>query len=212
MKSRILNKHRLNGKEHPLYAVYRSMYARCYTPTNNSYIRYGGRGVTICQEWLENKDRFVEWGINNGWKPGLQLDKDILSKQLNIFPIYSPETCMFVTNIENVHNSKSTKKTNQEISEIVAYFDSKEDTFQHRKELCNIFNITKKQLGCYLSRRGNKKLGRGKSGVLTKEHKLKIIELRELGVTFPKIGENLNLNWSSCRTFYTKYKKGLISV
>jgi hypothetical protein len=209
----IKNKYRLDDKEHPIYKIYRGMISRCMQPTSKSYHRYGGRGVTICKEWLTNKDTFVEWCLNNGWEPGLQLDKDILSKKLGIDPpIYSPQTCMFVTKKVNIHNSSSLKKTDEEILEIVNYFDSKDDTFLHRQNLCNKFNITKQQLGCYLSRRGNKKLGRGNSGVLTKEQKLKIIELRELGVTYPKIGEHLNLNWSSCRTFYTKYKKGLIHV
>jgi hypothetical protein len=208
-----INQYRLNDKEHPLYAVHRSMYSRCYTPTDISFNRYGGRGVTMCQEWLDSKDVFVKWGIDNGWDFGLQIDKDILSKELNINPpIYSPQTCMFVSRRKNVHNSRSIKKTDQEIADIILLFDSKEDTFQHRQDICYVFNITKKQLGCYLARRGNKKLGRGKSGVLTKKQKLKIIELRVLGVTYPKIGEYLNLNWSSCRTFYTKYQKGLISV
>lgn len=206
----VINKYRLNGKEHPLYAMYRSMYSRCYCLKTKSYPIYGGRGVTVCNEWLEDPDVYVEWGINNGWQPELQLDKDILSKKLGINPPqYSPETCMFVTRKVNVHNSTSVKHSNGVINQIVLMFDSAEDTFQHRKTICTTFNITTKQLGCYLARRGGKKLGRGASGVLTREHKDKIIELRELGVTFPKIGKHLKLNWSSCRTYYTKYKKGL---
>jgi hypothetical protein len=206
-------KYKLNGVAHPLYNVYTALVVRCFNPKHKSYYRYGGRGVTVCEEWLNDRDAFVEWCINNGWKPGLHLDKDILSKKLNIDPpIYSPNSCMFVTPKINSHNSTSVKHSDEIIQKIITMFDSHEDTFKHRDLICKTFNITKKQLGGYLARRGNKKLGRGTAGVLTTELKLKIIHLRELGVIFPKIGEQLNLNWSTCRTFYTKYRKGLINV
>lgn len=33
---------------------------RCYNPNNNAYKNYGGRGIKICERWLESFDNFLE--------------------------------------------------------------------------------------------------------------------------------------------------------
>jgi hypothetical protein len=53
---------------------------------------------------------FIEWGIANGWKPGLEIDKDIKAKELGVEPLlYSPERCKFVTVKENCNSRRSNK-------------------------------------------------------------------------------------------------------
>lgn len=69
------------------------MIERCYDPYSLSYDNYGGRGVTVCDEWIEDKQEFIDWAIANGWKNELELDKDILGDGL----LYSPTTCCWVT-------------------------------------------------------------------------------------------------------------------
>jgi len=82
--------------------VYAAMKDRCYNENNDRYYMYGGRGISICPEWLNSSDKFIQWSLSNGYKKGLQLDKDILSKKLGINPpVYSPETCMFITPQKN---------------------------------------------------------------------------------------------------------------
>lgn len=102
-KSRRKHGYRLNNKaEHPLYKSYRYMMTRCYNPNSNRYYCYGGAGVTVCDEWKGDPGAFIDWGIANGWKPGLTLDKDALCIQLGISPrIYAPHTCLFMTGAEN---------------------------------------------------------------------------------------------------------------
>jgi hypothetical protein len=39
---------------HPLYSRYKAMVYRCYNPANKSYANYGGRGIVVCQEWLND--------------------------------------------------------------------------------------------------------------------------------------------------------------
>ena len=88
---------------HPAYKIYRGMMNRCYN--ENAAIKkwYLDVGVTVCDEWRGNPKAFVEWAISSGWKPGLHLDKDILSNELGISPpIYSPQTCQWVTPKVNV--------------------------------------------------------------------------------------------------------------
>jgi hypothetical protein len=90
--------------EHPLYAVWENMLSRCYNKKVKSYNNYGGRGVTMCPEWKNDPGAFIRWGLSNGWKKGLQLDKDIKGGLL-----YSPETCIFITVKENCNNRRTSR-------------------------------------------------------------------------------------------------------
>lgn len=96
---------------HPAYKAYRSMMDRCYNPNGSEYNWYGAKGVTVCDEWLNNPKAFVEWSIANGWQPRLHIDKDILCTKLGVSPaIYSPETCQWITAKANV--SAATNRDN----------------------------------------------------------------------------------------------------
>ena len=91
--------HGLSGK-HPLYGVWNGMKARCYDIKAEKYLVYGGVGVTVCDLWLHDFQSFYDWCISNGWKEGLQIDKDIKGNGM----LYSPETCLIVTSKENNNN------------------------------------------------------------------------------------------------------------
>lgn len=69
-----INKPKDNSKfRHPLYSVYSSMLARCYNRNATGYPDYGGRGIKICQEWLDDFWQFV---TDVGDRPeGLTLDR-----------------------------------------------------------------------------------------------------------------------------------------
>lgn len=86
----------------PLYAVWNGIHQRCYNPKRKDYPRYGGIGVTMCEEWKDDPFAFHTWCLANGWKPGLVVDKDIKCKELGISPaIYAPHTVSFITPLEN---------------------------------------------------------------------------------------------------------------
>lgn len=76
------------NKKHPLYKKYYSMKARCYNPNSLAYKNYGGRGIKICDEWLEDVMNFYNWAINNGYKENLTLDR------INVNGNYEPNNCM----------------------------------------------------------------------------------------------------------------------
>lgn len=80
---------------------YGGMVKRCYDKTSTDYPNYGGKGVTVCDEWLNSFEEFYTWCLNNGYKKELQLDKDELSDKLTVSKIYSPQTCQFVTKSYN---------------------------------------------------------------------------------------------------------------
>lgn len=97
---------------HPLYRAYRSIISRCYDVNSSEYQFYGAKGVTICDEWKGNPKAFIEWGIENGWKKGLSIDKDVICNRLNINPkIYSPLTCIFLPTNKNSSFSRSRYNT-----------------------------------------------------------------------------------------------------
>lgn len=59
--------------DHPLYTVYKRVIDRCYNPKHKSYPNYGGRGVVMCEEWLNDFMCFYNWAIEY-WVEGLELD------------------------------------------------------------------------------------------------------------------------------------------
>ena len=95
------------------------MILRCYDKSNNLYPFYGGSGVTVCEEWLNDSTgliNYVNWILSQKTEEemkGLQIDKDILSAKLGVYPpIYSPETCCIITAAQNAQARKLLKSTN----------------------------------------------------------------------------------------------------
>jgi hypothetical protein len=93
---------------HPLHNVWSSMKGRCYCVTTPNYPNYGGSGVEVCDEWKNDFVPFYNWAIANGWKNGLQLDKDKLSPFIT-GKLYSPEFCCFLTPKENTQYRRNSK-------------------------------------------------------------------------------------------------------
>lgn len=92
-------------RRHPLYAVLMSMIARCERPSaGRTYRDYGGRGISICPEWRNNKAAFITWALANGWEPGLQIDR------INNDGNYEPSNCRFVTPSQNSNNRRPARK------------------------------------------------------------------------------------------------------
>lgn len=80
------------------------MISRCYNPNDTGYKNYGARGITICDEWLNDKEAFYKWSIENGADFGLQIDR----KDVN--GSYCPENCHWVTSRENNNNRRNNVK------------------------------------------------------------------------------------------------------
>ena len=78
--------------------IFRGMKSRCCDESAKDYKRYGGRGITICSEWLENPKLFEEWSLANGYNDDLTIDR--INGKLG----YCPDNCRWSTYKENSNN------------------------------------------------------------------------------------------------------------
>lgn len=61
--------------DHPLYQRWLNMNNRCHKPTNTSYKWYGAKGITVCQEWRESPQNYIDYVLSLGWVEGLSIDR-----------------------------------------------------------------------------------------------------------------------------------------
>jgi len=83
-----------------LQLILQGMKTRCYNPNASDYHYYGNRGVTICQEWLENTDAFIGWSLTHGWGRGLEIDR------IDNDDIYTPDNCRWTTRHQQMRNTR----------------------------------------------------------------------------------------------------------
>ena len=86
-----------------LWYKYQNMKTRCYNPHYELYHRYGGRGITVCDEWKNSFVAFRDWALANGYKKGLTLDRRDNDGD------YTPDNCRWATMTEQ-SNNRSTNK------------------------------------------------------------------------------------------------------
>lgn len=92
-----LTKHGFATKDgkHPLYRTWRNIKHRCINEKGSDYKYYGGRGISICEEWKNNFVEFYNWAMKNNWVLGLSIDR------INNDKDYEPDNCRFISKSEN---------------------------------------------------------------------------------------------------------------
>lgn len=79
------------GKGTRLYNIWRGMKQRCFNPNNRQYNDYGGRGITVCDEWKNDFPAFRDWALTHGYRDDLSIDR------INNDSSYEPGNCRWTT-------------------------------------------------------------------------------------------------------------------
>lgn len=78
-----------------------SMKSRCTNPNTKRWEDYGGRGISVCAEWMNSFEAFRDWALANGYRPGLQIDRRDNDGN------YEPDNCRWVTRTVNARNTRT---------------------------------------------------------------------------------------------------------
>ncbi len=111
--------------------IWRTLKRRCNNPKDKDYKRYGGRGVTICDQWANDFEIFYNWCIDNKLTKGLQIDRIDNNKG------YCKDNCRVVTPKENSRNKSNNlfityKGITKRLIEWSEDLDKKYDTLYHQ--------------------------------------------------------------------------------
>lgn len=120
----ISNSKKTHGlSKHPLHSVWANMKDRCLNKNNHAYSCYGGRGITICDEWMDFVT-FFNWAIKNGYQSGLSIDR------IDVNGNYCPDNCRWATDKEQANNQRN--------NHIIEYNGQKHNV----KQWAEIFGVT----------------------------------------------------------------------
>ena len=106
-------------KDRPLYGIWQQMKSRCYRKTHPRYKDWGGRGITVCDRWLNSYEQFAK---DMGEKPTPYHTIDRINNDLG----YSPENCRWSTPQEQSDNKRALYKNNTSGHVNVSYNKNKE--------------------------------------------------------------------------------------
>lgn len=96
--------------EKRIKGIYRGMMCRCYNSKSKDYKMYGARGISICDEWLNNFDKFLQWSMDNGYENTRTIDR--IDSNGN----YEPSNCRWATYyIQNRNHRPRKKKSEYEV-------------------------------------------------------------------------------------------------
>lgn len=144
-----------------IFRIYHNIKQRCSNPNHPRYENYGGKGITVCDEWSNSIDSFINWANGNGYQETLTIDRIDNDKE------YSPSNCRWVTYStqainqglrkdntsgykgvsKDKHNWRASIQINKE-RRFLGYFDTAEAASEAYEEAFlereNLYNIEEK--------------------------------------------------------------------
>lgn len=111
----------------PLYKTWCTMKKRCFDKNEKCYKHYGARGITVCDEWVNDYMAFHQWSIENGYSKGLTIER------IDVNGNYCPENCKWITQQKQLWNRTDT-----------IYITDNNGTTKPLAEWCNILNFPSK--------------------------------------------------------------------
>ena len=96
-----MSRYKEDGKYTRLGRIYHNMKTRCTNPNYDKYQYYGGKGISICDEWMKSYKVFEEWAITHGYNDDLTLDR------IDTDGNYTPQNCRWVSRKDQANNRTS---------------------------------------------------------------------------------------------------------
>lgn len=125
-----------------LYGIWQGIKERCYNKHDARYHRYGGRGITVCDEWKNDFKAFYDWAVNNGY------DEKLTINRIDNDGNYQPNNCRWSTVKEQCNN----RETNIKITI--------GNSTRSLQEWCDIFEVDYKKINARYHRNGFESIDR----------------------------------------------------
>lgn len=87
-----------------LYGIWSKMKERCNDTENPKFARYGGHGISVCEEWQKSFISFKDWALAHGYKDNLSIDR------INNDGNYEPSNCRWADAITQANNTSANRR------------------------------------------------------------------------------------------------------
>jgi len=111
---------------------------RCYSEKYHGFKYYGGKGIKVCDEWLNDTRSFVNWALANGFKPELTIDRE------NHDDNYCPENCRWITQSKNSSRIDNKKYSDKYLKSLRSYYKQLKSLGYSQEESLKILSDTAK--------------------------------------------------------------------
>lgn len=168
-----------------LYRIFANMKTRCTNPNTSSWENYGGRGITLCDEWMKF-ETFKQWATTNGYSDDLSIDRIDNDKG------YYPENCRWATRVEQNSNTRNN---------IFIYHNGEKLTLKQFSETTDVDYKTM-QMRYKSGVRGNMEL----SKPVDPDYKCNKFLFKGEWTTFTELSLKYDIHRA---TLYSRYERGL---